>query len=403
MKTFRYTAVKDGRKYVATVKAKNRFELYKMIRKEGGKLISVSDLEKEVFSFAYWNARLSSVPEKEKMIFANNLSAMLGAGLSVSRALEVSIKQSKNPKFKKVLSEIKSDVENGSPLHSSMARFPNIFSNLFVSMVKAGEESGNLPEALKRVSDQLQRSYKLKKKIKGAMIYPSIILTTIVGIGILMMIKVVPTLADIFQELDAELPKSTQAVIIASNFMREHLIITTLFIFGFVLFLVFLPKSKHGKKFIDYLAIHLPAIKTISQESNAAFMARTLSSLLSSGVDLISSLNITREVLQNHYHKAVLAKAAISVEKGSPLHESFEKKEHLFPALVPEIIAVGEETGSLSELLEEIASFYEEEVEQKTKDMSTIVEPFLMLLVGGAVGFFAIAMIAPIYSLGNAF
>jgi len=402
MTKFHYTAIKNGEKYIGDVEAKDRFEVYKIIRSEGGRVLSVHSDKWRKFSVSYWNARLSTIKEHDKIVFANNLAAMLGAGLSITRALSVSEKQTKNPRLKLVITTVKSDIQKGGTFHQALARFPRVFSKIFVAMVKAGEESGNLSESLKVIASQLERAYILKKKIKGALIYPTIILIAIAGIGTLMMIKVVPTLSATFKELHVKLPASTQMIISVSNAMKGHIILTGLVFVAFVLFILLFPRTKRGAKIMDWVALHTPLIKELSKEINSAKMARTLSSLLSSGVDLINALDITGDVLSNHYHSNVLKSSTSHIKKGKPLSEVFEKNEKLFTPMVTEIVSVGEETGSLSELLLNIAEFYETEVAQKTKDMSTIIEPFLMLIVGAAVGFFAVAMISPIYSIGNA-
>lgn len=388
--------------YTGEVEAEDRFGVYRHIRKEGGKVISVSKSGGEKWSFSYWNTRISTVQEHSKIIFASNLAAMVSAGLSITRALSVAERQAKNPKLKKVITQVRSDIQSGSTLHEALMKFPRVFSQIFVAMVRAGEESGELAEALRTIADQLNRAYMLKKKIKGAMLYPSIIVVAIVGIGILMMVKVVPSLAATFAELDADLPATTQIIISISNALKEHIILTALGFLLFVAGLFTVPKTKYGKLGLDWLVLKIFIIGELSQQINSARMARTFSSLLSSGVDLVSALSITSEVMSNHYHADVLRRAARHVKKGSPLSSMFEENEHLFPPLVGEMVAVGEETGSLPDLLQKIAEFYEGEVAQKTKDMSTIIEPFLMLLIGAAVGFFAVAMIAPIYSLGDA-
>src|SRR3989344_4631352 len=206
---FVYTAEKsDGEVYKGIAEAADRFELYSVVRREGGKIISVGeDAVSSMLSIGYWNAKLTSVKEMDKILMARNLGAMLGAGLSLARALAVLERQTKNLRLSAAISQISSDVRRGETLHASLNKFPRIFSNLFIAMVRAGEESGTLPDALKVVSDQMERMYDLKKKIRGAMIYPCIILVAIVGIAILMMIEVVPTLAQTFTEKNAKLPR----------------------------------------------------------------------------------------------------------------------------------------------------------------------------------------------------
>ena len=217
-----------------------------------------------------------------------------------------------------------------------------------------------------------------------------------------MLIYVVPTLTQTFQELGTDLPATTKGVIAVSNFLQTNTILAIGMLVAVVLAFVYGLRTKAGQRAADWLTLRMPVISGLVKETNAARTTRTLSSLLSAGVEMVTSISITREVVQNSFYQAVLLEAEQGVVKGEPLSEPFEKASKLYPPLVAEMVAVGEETGRLSSLLQETAEFYEESVEQQTKDLSTIIEPFLMLFIGAAVGFFAISMIAPIYSLSSA-
>ena len=247
----------------------------------------------------------------------------------------------------------------------------------------------------------MERSSNLKKKIKGAMIYPSIVVVVMLSIGVLMMIYVIPTLTKTFKELKSELPTSTKVVIGLSDFLANHSFIAIGMLIGGIAGFMALLRTYYGQRAFDWLIIRVPVIGVMAKETNAARTARTLSSLLASGVDVVGAINITNDVVQNSLYKVVLTEAAARVEKGRPLSEVFMEREDLYPVLVGEMIAVGEETGQIAKMLEQLAVFYENEVEQKTKDLSTIIEPLLMVVIGSAVGFFALAMIAPIYSISD--
>lgn len=400
---FTYTAEKSGGEvYKGVAEAADRFELYGIVRQEGGKIISLEEVGGSGWlSMSYWNALLSRVSEYEKILFARNLGAMLGAGLALARALAVIERQTKNPKMSSVISQVSSDVRRGETLHGALAKFPAVFPKLFVAMVRAGEEGGDLAASLAVTSDQMERMYNLKKKIRGALIYPCIILIAIFGIGILMMIEVVPTLAQTFAEMKATLPASTRFVIGISNFLVHYTVLALGGILGTGILVYVVARTKAGKRGLDFFFLHLPLIGAMVREVNAARTARTLSSLLSSGVDVITSLDIVGEVVQNSYFRAVIKEAGAGIAAGQSLAVAFVRREDLYPAFVGEMMAVGEETGALAEMLKRLAVFYEDEVDRKTKDMSTIIEPFLMLIIGGAVGFFAISMITPIYSLSQ--
>lgn len=399
---FSYTAERGDETYAGEIEAKDRFEVYKHVRAEGGTIISVTSEASHVWSLAYWNAKLSTIKEHDKIVFASNLAAMLGAGLPVSRALAVAERQAKNPKLRNTLLIVRGDIQKGGTLYAALDKFPKVFSKLFVAMVRAGEESGTLGEALTSIAAQLDSAYQLKKRIKGALIYPSIIVVAIVGIGFLMMVKVVPTLAATFKELDAELPAATQAIISASDFLVSYTLVVVLGVVGLVFAVRVGLRTTRGQRMRDKMLLTMPLIGELVKEINSARMARTAASLLEAGVDVITALEITSEVVQNHYHRDVLVLAQKKVQKGEPLSEVFMRREDLYPPLVGEMLSVGEETGALADMLARVADFYESEVSQKTKNMSTIIEPFLMLIIGVAVGFFAVAMVGPIYSLSDA-
>ena len=403
MAKFIYTAEKsDGEVYKGVAAAADRFELYGIVRQEGGRIISLEETGGNGWlSMDYWNAMFSRITEYEKILLARNLGAMLGAGLALARALAVIERQTKNLKMSSVISQISSDVRRGDTLHDSLAKYPRVFSKLFVAMVRAGEEGGDLAASLQVISDQMERMYSLKKKIRGALIYPCVILFAIFGIGILMMIEVVPTLAQTFAEMKAELPASTQFVISVSNFLVEYTFVALGGIAGIGALIYVAARTTWGKRGLDFFFLRLPLIGPMVREVNAARTSRTLASLLSSGVDVITSLDIVGEVVQNSYFRAVVKDASLGVSGGQSLAAAFVRREDLYPAFVGEMMAVGEETGQVAEMLKRLAVFYEDEVARKPKDMSTIIEPFLMLIIGGAVGFFAVAMITPIYSLSQ--
>ncbi len=396
---FKYKAKKDGKIYEATIEARSRFDVYQTLKAEGAKLLSLKSAEARPWQLEYWNEKLSSVPDHEVILFAENLATMISAGLSLSRALNVASKQSKNPKFKKVILNLAQAVEEGDPLYAALSKHKDVFSDIFISMVRSGELSGNLPMALKSTAKQLDRIYSLKKKIKGAMIYPSIIILAVVGVGIFMMTTVVPSLSKIFKEMDAELPKSTQLVIWISDFLSQHYIMAALLALAGTATSVAFLRTEKGAWFKSKLFLSIPIIKDLTKEINAAYAARTLSSLLKSGVDIVESTRIAADVVQNKYFKKSLNSVAESLQKGRSFTESLRDFQDIYPIMFIELMAVGEETGSSSDMMQKVADYYEEEVNEKTKNMSTIIEPFLMLFIGVAVGFFAVAMMTPMYSI----
>lgn len=398
---FTYTAEKtSGETYKGVADARDRFEVYEVVRREGGKILSIEeDRSGSLWSMRYWNLMLTRVKEYDKILFARNLSAMISAGLPLSRALAVIERQTRNIKLQDVVAEIASAVRRGEPLHAAFGKYPRVFSSLFVAMVRAGEEGGDLAASLGLVGDQMERVYDLKKKIRGALMYPSIIVFAIIGVGYLMMTNVVPTLAQTFSEMKVELPASTRAIIATSDFLAANVALSAALVVGFITALVVVLHTPQGKMARDWVFIKMPLVGTLTKEANAARTARTLASLLTAGVDVLTALEITRDVVQNVFFRDVIQEARTAVGAGEPLSSAFAKHEDLYPPFVSEMMAVGEETGATPEMLKRLAAYYENEVDGKTRDMSTIIEPFLMVFIGITVGFFAVSMITPIYSL----
>src|SRR3989344_5111364 len=388
MPKFTYTGEDgEGKKVTKTVEADDRYAVYDIARRDGHRISSIEEEKHgglgKFLNMDRINVMLSRVKADELGMITRNLGSMLTAGLTVTRAISVIERQSKNPKLKDVLTNINERINNGQQFYEALKEFPEVFSDLYVAMIKSGEESGNLSESLKTLSIQMERSSNLTKKIKGAMIYPAIVVTVMIIIGVLMMIYVMPQITGVFKGMDMDLPATTK-------FMIATVVGTMYFL-----------KSKVGRLVTSWVIPRLPVIGTMAKETNSARTARTLSSLLNSGVDVIQAIEITEEVVQNVFYKKILKDARMRVEKGTPLSEVFIERTDLYPILVGEMILVGEETGQISGMLNELAIFYETEVERKTKDLSTIIEPLLMVAIGAGVGFFALAMIAPIYSISD--
>ncbi len=398
---FHYKALdKDNTMQEGEMDAGDKFALGNQLREQGLSLVAAWPTDqKSIGAFFKKLSAIGTVSMNDKILFGKNLASMLEAGLSMARAIAVMDRQTKNKKFKAVLQDLNASINRGDTLAKALERHPRVFSNLFVSMVRAGEESGDMVQALNVVSGQMEKTHQLKKKIQGALIYPGVILTAMLGIGIFMLLFIVPTLAATFGDLGVELPKSTQFIIDLSNAFSNN---TTVMLGGVAVFIALFVvgiKTKQGRRILEWILLHMPMVSTLVKETNAARTARTLSALLAAGVPYLSSVQITKDVVQNSYYKAVLEQAGNNVQLGMPVAKVFEENDKLYPVFVAEMIAVGEETGELGPMLMKVATHYEEAVDEKTKNLSTIVEPFLMIIVGAGVGFFAISMISPMYSL----
>lgn len=346
--------------------------------------------------------RFRPVSLVDKMFFSRNLAVMISAGLSLPRAMDALIQESSNPRFKKILQEVNSSVIKGKSFAESLKLYQKVFGDLFINMIEVGETTGKLSTVLKLLARQMKKDYDLKKKVKGAMIYPAIIISVLVVIGGLMMIYVVPTLASTIKELKADLPFSTKIIIKISDLLLNYAFL----VLAGIIFLAALfwraLKTKIGKKLFDRTVLKVPVFGALVKKFNTARFCRTLAYLITSGVPIVRSLDITSSVLGNIQYKEAVKAASSEIQKGKQLNQILANYPHIFQPLVVQMIGVGEETGKISDMMLRLAIFFEEDVTNTTKNLSTIIEPLLMVFVGAAVGFFAVSMLQPIYgSLGS--
>lgn len=404
MSHFIYKAKKPtGEIYSGEKDVNDRYELYKILRESGEEVVEFKEKSSKGglhmdINLGFLTNRIKTI---EKINFARNLGAMLQAGLPLSRALQVLERQTRNKAFKNILTDLISEIDRGTTFADSLKKHPKVFAELFVSMVHAGEQSGTLADSLKVVSTQMDSSYTLEKRIRGSLMYPAVIVSAMVLIGILMFVFVVPTLLKTFTDLNVELPFTTRMVLGLSNLIQNYGLVVLLFAIIIASSFIWWSRRESGKRVIHAALLKIPIIGSLVQEVNTARTARTLSSLLGSGVDVVESVTITAAVVQNIYFRAVLNRAAESIKKGDLMSKIFSENTNLYPVFFAEMMSVGEETGKTGEMLLGVAHYYEEDVNERTKDMSTIIEPFLILLIGAAVGVFALSMIQPMYSLVN--
>lgn len=394
-----------GGEYEGTLEAPDKFALYKELHARGEAVLLVQPANnksaasrgvKKALSLSFGGIKVA-----ERIMFAKNLSAMIRAGLPLPRAVSVLERQIENKQWKKVFASIETDLTKGVPLSGALAKFPKTFNTLFTAMVRAGEESGSIADALKLVGEEMEKSNELKKKVRGAMLYPLIIIGLMLAIGVLMFVYVLPKLTATFKDLGAELPLATRVIIAVSDAVQAHWIVILSSVIGLGVAFMLFARSSFGRSILHKLTLKLPIVGPIAKEVNAARTTRTLSSLLASGISVVPAVGITMDVVQNVHYKKMLQKVGDDIQKGDTMQSIFSSRTDLYPPFVGEMIGVGEETGALSKTLLDIATFYENEVDQKTKNMSTVIEPVLMIIIGLGVGFFALAMISPIYSLSN--
>jgi len=400
MARFSYTAkTQKGVTETGSLEAKDEKELAENLRQEGLLLISAKTEKQAVSRELPLLSALQGVGASDKLFFIRNLKVMTSAGISLPRAIASLAAQTENPKFKKALSGISEKVIRGQNLSDSLKDYPEVFPELFQNMVKVGEESGTLEEVLKNLSQQLEKEEGLKSKIKGALIYPAVVVSAMVGIGLLMLIVIVPQLAETFAELNLPLPLTTQVVVWLGTFLRERWYLLPFIVVALVLVVNRINRTKGGKKFFDRLFLRFPILSNLVRETNSAVFSRTLSSLISSGIPMVRALEIISGTMGNVYFKESLQDAAEKVGKGARLSEALKPYNRLYFPIVIQMIEVGEETGETTQILSQLADFLEEEVSNATQNLAAVIEPLLMLLVGAAVGFFAISMLQPMYTM----
>lgn len=408
MTVFAYSAAQKTGVIVKGEKdAENEKALAVLLKEEGLFLLRAEERrEKRGISFnldvGELIARVQPIGLVDKMMFARNLSVMVNAGLSLTRALDVLAEETTNSKFRKVIEDVRASITAGKPFAESLRTHTTVFGVLFANMVEVGEATGKLALVLKLVANQMQKDNTLRKRVKGALMYPAVILTVLFGVGALMMIYVVPALSQTLEELGTELPITTRSIIAISKFFVAYALALPLMGAGVVVGFWRLLKIRRGKELFDVVILKVPIFGNLIQKFNAARFCRTLSYLIMSGVPIVRSLDITASVLGNTIFEKAAKEAALGIQTGKQLHEILAAHPKVFRHIVIQMIQVGEETGKLSEMLMRLALFFEEDVANTTKNMSTIIEPLLMVVIGIAVGFFAIAMLQPIYgSLNN--
>jgi type IV pilus assembly protein PilC len=405
---FEFKAINnEGRELNGVREANDRFALARDLRAENLVLVSAKVVSGAIASGTTETKlslldRLQLISIKDRLVFIGSLAAMIGAGLSLTRALAVMERQTTNTKFKFVIRSLINQINEGKSLNQAMTTFPKVFPAVLVAMVAVGEESGRLAQALETARLQLNKSYDLRRKIKGALMYPGVIIAAIIVIAALMMVFVVPSLTQFFSDFKVQLPWSTRFVIGLSNFLGNHYLLVLIGVIFLVWLFLRLKHTKWGNRVFTRVIMRLPVIATMNRNFNAAVTMRTLASLLGSGVSMVESVRITSEVTQNPFYFRLLQDGLVVIQQGLPLSGVLKGSGTIYPPLVGELVEVGEETGNLPEMLLRGATFFEDEVDQATKSLSTIIEPVLMIIVGVGVGFFAVSMIYPLYSLSNA-
>lgn len=346
---------------------------------------------------------LTRVSFDQKILFVHNLYIMIKAGLSLVAALKILAEQITNKRLQIIISEIKEQIEKGRQLSDVLADYPAVFPPIYVSMIGAGEVAGKMEESLRQVVTQMKKSRELYSKIRGALIYPAVVLTAMVGIGIQMVVFVLPKLLIMFDDIGAELPLSTKILIKIVRFTQNHGLFLALAIIVIIALLIWLVRQPKIKRLVHRGTLHLPIAGIIIKKINLASFTLTLSSLLESTIPIIDAVRITGSVQTNITYREALIHVSEALKKGTPLSETLAVYPNLFTPMVVQMIMVGEESGQVDQMLRELSEFYGNEVDNTMKNFSTIVEPVIILIMGVAVAALAVSVIMPMYSLAQNF
>ncbi|MBI3396840.1 type II secretion system F family protein [Candidatus Woesebacteria bacterium] len=400
MKRFSYKAKSiDGKEVKGEVEASTIEAAAKLIKSKGLVVISIKPAGSILDIFGSLRDRITN---DDITTFTRQLATMVNAGLPLTESLLILRAQSKG-NMQKMVAQVLASVEGGESFSAALAKFPKVFTPTYIALVKAGELGGVLDDVLVRLADNMEREQEFKGKVKGVLIYPVIVVVGMVGVMAVMMIFVVPKLLGFYSQFNAQLPLPTKILIGLSDFSVKAWPLILLGLIVLIMLFINYRKTEVGKKQIDTLIFKLPIIGPLQQQIMLTELTRTLSMMVGAGVSILEGLNITSEVMGNAVLADALEDSAKQVEKGFPIAYSFARHPEAFPYILSQMVAVGEETGKMEEVLKKVSHIFEIESDQKVKALTTAVEPIIMVILGIGVGFLVIAVILPIYNLTSSF
>jgi len=390
----RYGDVVEGERV-----AKSIADLTRTLKREQ---ITVFDISKKRVEIKIPFLKREKVKLKELAVYSRQISVLVDADLPLIQSLNMLADQTKNNYFKEVIQTIRKDVEAGSTLNEAKRKFPKVFDDLYCNLVASGEQSGSLDVMLRRLSEYLESVVKLRAQVKQAMTYPLAVLCFSLVVTIFMMWKVVPVFSNIFIELGADMPLLTVVVLAISNFVQEYILLIFVGIIGLVFLFRYLKKTTRGKQIIDQTMLKLPLFGVLFKKVAFSRVTRTLATLLSGGVPMLESLNITSTTAGNVVIENRIIESRTQVSGGANLTDAFREKGR-FPIMITQMVSVGEATGNLDSMLSKVADFYDDEVEAAVGSLLSVLEPILLIFVGGLIGSIVISMYLPVFNLMQQF
>jgi len=399
MRRYRYKAKdSEGKVVSGEVEASNEKIAVKLIHDRGLVVIAISPVK--IFSLGFLTKFKDRIGVADVSNLTRQLATMVNAGLPITEALLILRSQSKGS-LQKVLAQILADVEEGSSLSSSLSKFPDVFSKTYVALIKSGETGGVLDEVLARLSENLEKQQEFQGKVKSAMIYPIIIIFGMIAVSLIMLVFVIPKLTQLYEQFDADLPVTTKFLILVSNFLSTPQLWPVLIavIIALIYALRLYKNTQKGRRRFDAIMLKIPLIGSLRRQIILADLTRTLSLMVGSGVSILEGLNISSEVVGNEIMAEALRDISQLVEKGFPMAYAFSKHQEDFPFILSQMIAVGEETGKMEEVLGKVSHVFEVESDQRLKALTSAIEPIILIVLGIGVAFIVISIIMPIYNL----
>lgn len=397
---FKYKAIKDNKITVGKIDAVNQKKAIELLNQRGYFLITLEPIEKKnkLITLNIFN----NIGFNDIVDITRQLAIMINAGLTILEALEILKKQTPKEPVKDLLDKITKDIKSGLSFSKALSKFPHIFSNLYIALIKSGEASGKLSEILLKLADNLEKEREFKSKIKGALTYPAIILVAMLTVIFVMMTFVIPRLLNLYKEFNIDLPFTTKIIIFISSFFVKFWPILIGLTFAIIIIIKNYLSTYQGKFLFDNFLLKIPIIKNVIKISALVNSTRTLAILIGSGISILEALDIVIETTDNLVYKNSFQNIRKKVEKGLSLGTSFEEEE-IYPPILVQMTNVGEQTGHLDDTLTRISRYFEMESELAVKTLTTLIEPAILVILGLGVGFLVTAVITPIYNLTSSF
>lgn len=395
---FKYTALdKNGKKTQGEIDAVNKTVAISALQRRDLIVVTIkSDQEKSMFQTSFFD----KVPLRDVVIMSRQLSTLFSSNVSALKAFTLLATNADNKLLASQLQQVGDELQAGSSISDALNKFPNTFSSFYVNMVKSGEESGKLNEVFQYLADYLDRQYELTSKTRSALIYPAFVIVVFISVMILMFTMVIPNLAQLLVESGQEIPFYTRIVIGISNFLVSYGIFILIFFILFGVYVAWFRRNDSGKEYLDRIKLHAPLIGDLYQKVFLSRISDNLNTMLSSGISIVRSIEITSEVVNNYVYKGILNDIEEDVKSGSSLSNAFQKHKEI-PSIMVQMVQVGEETGSLGSILKTLADFYKREVDDAVDTMIGLIEPIMIVGLALGVGILLTSILIPIYNIAS--